>query len=70
MFVCVGVSLNATLRDHYSEIKGLEEALMVMLIQFVLVKMLNGTANPQNARIKLRKISLDWNTGHKPKDEH
>lgn len=43
---------------------------MVMLIQFVLDKMLNGTANPQNARIKLRKISLDWNTGHKPKDEH
>lgn len=65
-----GVSLNATPQDHYSEIKALEEALMVMLIQFVFDKMLNGTANPQNARIKLRKISLDWNIEHKPNDEH
>lgn len=42
---------------------------MVMLVQFVFDEMLNGMANPQNERIKLRKISLDWNIGHKPKDE-
>lgn len=52
------------------EFKGSEEALVVMLIQFLFDKMLNGTANPQNERITLRKISLDWNIGHKPKDEH
>lgn len=56
-------------QDHYIEIKGLEEVCMV-IIQFVFDKMLNETANPQNERIKLRKISLDWNIGHKPKDDH
>lgn len=43
---------------------------MVMLIQSLFDKMLNGTANPQNERSKLRKITLDWNIGHKPKDEY
>lgn len=61
---------SATLQDHYREIKGLEEALVALLIQFVFDKMLNETAKPQNERIKLRKISLDWNIGHKPKDKH
>lgn len=43
---------------------------MVMLIQFMFDKMLNGTANPLNEGIKLKRISLDWNIGHQPKDEH
>lgn len=56
-------------QDHYIEIDGLEEARVVMLIQFVFDRMLNGAANAQNERIKLRRISLDWKIGCKPKDE-
>lgn len=43
---------------------------MPMLIQFVFDKMLNGIAKTQNERINLRKISLDWNIGRKPRDKH
>lgn len=53
-----------------TSIKGLEEALVVRLIQFVFDKIRSGTANPENEGIQLRKISLDWNTGDKPKDGH
>ena len=42
----------------------------MVIIQCVFDRMLNETANLQNERIKLRKISLDWNIGHEPKDEH
>ena len=55
--------------DHCTEIRGLEEVRMV-IIQCVFDRMLNETANLQNERIKLRKITLDWNIGHEPKDEH
>lgn len=61
---------SAALWDYYGDIKSLEEALMPMLIQFVFDKMLNGIAKTQNERIKLRKISLDWNIGRKPRDKH
>ena len=61
---------SATLKDHNGEIRGLEEALVATQIQFVFDKMLNETAKPQNERAKLRKISLDWNIGCKPKDKH
>ena len=61
---------SATLQDHNGEIRGLEEAPGATQIQFVFDKMLNETAKPQNERVKLRKISLDWNVGCKPKDKH
>lgn len=64
----LGCQLSAMAQDHYIEIDGLEEVPVVMLIQFVFDRMLNGAANAQNERIKLRRISLDWKIGCKPKD--
>lgn len=64
----LGCQLSAMAQDHYIEIDGLEEVRVVMLIQFVFDRMLNWAANAQNERIKLRRISLDWKIGCKPKD--
>ena len=61
---------SATLQGHNGEIKSLEESLVATQIQSVFDKMLNDKAKPQNERVKLRKISLDWNIGCKPKDKH